>query len=615
MNLGVFFNPEASSVHHNEIKQEFFRLGYGNLKIHLLAHVCLSSLVAMACIKLGKSSFIDLWIAYMAAITIALVFGIYWFRAIIARGKTSPNMADVWRNYHFAIVCAIGLAWGCLGFLLVQGEETHNLMLFVAFAGTLAYSCTSNGPHDFTGFVVSAAIAIGILLWQIPGVLGQQAWAVQAMCVLYFVGLMFSAKNAKDVLLSSIELRIENEHLAQKNAANADRAEKANKDKSIFLAAASHDLRQPLHALTLLLQTHRQQEPEAAKHPLLQSANLATNSITELFNGLMEISSLEAGQRMPMAALFDVEPILRAVFRQFEPEALQKNLKLRLFVSQRLSRQTILSDKTLLERVISNLVSNSIRYTQSGGVLISLRPANGFGEDGGLKIEVWDTGIGIPTEDQSRVFDPYVQLGNKERDRKKGLGLGLSIVKGTIGALGFSISLRSKIERGTVFKVNVARSFCKINRLPIETRNLVLHASNIRHPVQMSSDYYLKNQKILFIDDDVMVSAATNALLSSWGADIRCARNLVDAYAILQTTDNGAQTKWVPDHILSDFRLPGELDGIEVLALLKAVYPRAKCLLQTGEPEAFIKDKASKAGFTVLFKPIQPDALHQELRY
>jgi two-component system, sensor histidine kinase len=119
---------------------------------------------------------------------------------------------------------------------------------------------------------------------------------------------------------------------------------------------------------------------------------------------------------------------------------------------------------------------------------------------------------------------------------------------------------------------------------------------------------------VLFIDDDAMVSAATSALLTSWGADIRIAGNLVDAYAMLQSHNEVSQAKWLPEIILSDFRLPGELDGIEVLRLLKAVYPDAKYLLQTGEPEAFMKDKAREAGFAVLFKPISPEALYEALR-
>jgi two-component system, sensor histidine kinase len=466
MNLQFFLYAEAASVHHEDIKNEFFRLGFGNLKVHLLAHVCLSFLVALECYKLGKSSFISLWVGYMIAVAVALALGIYWFGKAITTNKPTAKTANLWRKYHFVIVCAIGVAWGCLGFLLVPGAEQHNLMLFIAFAGTMAYSSASNGPHDFMGFVVSAAIASGILLWQMPTVLGPTAWSVQGMCLLYFFGLTLSSRNAKNTLLSSILLRIENEELAMKNAANADRANKANKDKSVFLAAASHDLRQPLHALTLLLQMHQQQEPEAAKNPLLQSAKDATNSITELFNGLMEISSLESGQNIPTAALFDVTTVLQSVFHQFEAEANRKALKLRLFISKRLARQTILSDKALLERVVSNLVSNSIRYTQSGGVLISLRPANKQGKNDGLKIEIRDTGIGIALAEQVRIFDPYVQLNNNERDRKKGLGLGLSIVKGTVDALNFSIVLLSKPDKGTVFRVNIPQNFCKINRLP-----------------------------------------------------------------------------------------------------------------------------------------------------
>jgi two-component system, sensor histidine kinase len=281
MNLRSFFQSAPNSRYQEEIKQEFFRLGFGNLKVHLPAHLGLSSLVALACFNLGKTPFIGLWVGYMAAISLALIFGIYWFGRAIKRGLPNAKTINLWRKYHFILVCAIGVAWGCLGFFLVPGAEQHNLMLFIAFAGTVAYSSASNGQHDFAGFVVSAAVALGILLSQIPRILGTEAWAVQGMCLLYFFSMTLSARNARNTLLSSTLLRIENEQLAVKNSENANRAEKANRDKSAFLAAASHDLRQPLHALTLLLQTHQQQAPEAASHPLLQSAKLATNSITD----------------------------------------------------------------------------------------------------------------------------------------------------------------------------------------------------------------------------------------------------------------------------------------------------------------------------------------------
>jgi two-component system, sensor histidine kinase len=597
-----------------EVRKELFRLGFNNLKIHLLAHVCLVALIAFASLGVVQESVLTLWICWMVFVACALISGIYWFGRVFTNKLALIETLDKWQLYHFAMVCLIGIGWGSGGFLLVKGAEQYNLMFFIAFAGAMAYSSSSNGPHDFYGFVASAAIALAILMTQIPRALGSSAMAVEGMCLLYFFSLSLSARNARKSLLSSIDLRLENQVLAEKNAANAIRAEIASKEKSAFLAAASHDLRQPLHALTLLLQAHQQQAPDAAKHPLLQNAKIATDSISELFNGLMEISSIEAGGNLPKLALFDVSHMLRQVFVQFQPAAREKGLNLRIFVSQSISRRTILSDKSLLERVVSNLLSNSLRYTEKGTILIALRRAHRANE--GLWIEVWDTGIGIAEADQSRIFQPYAQLGNPERDRTKGLGLGLAIVKGTLSALEFDLSIRSTLGKGTVFRVYIPQRHCKINRVkpPISEAldgqgdRQVAQATNSTTEIMKSGS--LHNLKILFIDDDAMVATAMAALVNSWGGEIYCVQTLEQAYGVASKTS----TAWEPDCILSDFRLPGEINGVEVLRALKVRYPRARCILQTGEPAGAMTAPALQAGIPVLFKPVSPEILFEALK-
>jgi signal transduction histidine kinase len=162
-------------------------------------------------------------------------------------------------------------------------------MLFIAFSGVLAYSSASNGPHDIRGFIISALVAIGVLTTQLRQTLGDSSTVVIAMCALYFLVLTMTALSARLTLIDSIALRLKNDELPTKTGENAARAEQANRAKSEFLAAASHDLRQPVHALMLLLEAYQREAPEAANLPLIQSINASGKSIADLFNSLMGI--------------------------------------------------------------------------------------------------------------------------------------------------------------------------------------------------------------------------------------------------------------------------------------------------------------------------------------
>ncbi len=272
------------------------------------------------------------------------------------------------------------------------------------------------------------------------------------MCVLYVSVLMLAARNARSSLLASIELRLDNEILARTNAANAARAEQANRDKSAFLAAASHDLRQPVHALLLLIEAYRQEVPAAANHPLMQHITAAGQSIRSLFNALMELSCLESGTEKPVLMACNLVDIVGNALNRVSPEAASKGSELRSFISRRLHWRTARNDKYMLERVIGNLLSNAVNYTPRGGILLSLRPAHG---DNGIWLEVWDTGIGIADDDRKRIFDPYVQVGNRERDRSKGLGLGLAIVRDIMNLLGMKLTLNSRVGHGSCLRVHL----------------------------------------------------------------------------------------------------------------------------------------------------------------
>ncbi|TXT37111.1 MAG: vsrB, partial [Comamonadaceae bacterium] len=251
------------------------------------------------------------------------------------------------------------------------------------------------------------------------------------------------------------------------------------------------------------------------------------------------------------------------------------------------------TDPVLFKRIVGNLLSNALRYTAHGGVLLSLRRAHG---GAGVWVEVWDTGMGISEADQMRIFDPYVQLSNRERDRSKGLGLGLAIVKHACELLGVGLSLRSVPGRGTRFRIELPASM-QLKRDGLG--NAAALQTSGKAVVQM--DGKLAGRRVLLIDDDPMVRVAMQALLGSWGVELRCA-NTGDADALLV-----CGTDWMPECVLCDFRLPGTLDGIAMLDLVQERYPHAVGILQTGELAQSVQARAEEAGYMVLFKPV--DAL------
>ncbi|WP_142849337.1 PAS domain-containing sensor histidine kinase [Telmatospirillum sp. J64-1] len=223
-----------------------------------------------------------------------------------------------------------------------------------------------------------------------------------------------------------------------------DDAKRANDEKSRFLAAASHDLRQPLQSAQLFLDVLRQRLT-GEEALLAERVGLSLGATAELLNDLLDISRLEAGEIRPCPTRFDIAVLLNDLVVEAQPVAAEKSLRLRCFAPSRF----ILADRVLLKNMIRNLIGNGLRYTDRGGVLVAARSSSG----GGLALEVWDTGRGIPASEQALIFEDFYQIGNPERDRAKGTGLGLSVVRRIAALSGFSISVSSVAGRGSVFRI------------------------------------------------------------------------------------------------------------------------------------------------------------------
>ena len=355
-------------------------------------------------------------------------------------------------------------------------------------------------------------------------------------------------------------------------------AEQANAAKSRFLGAASHDLRQPLQTLTLLqgLLMREVVDPEAAKLVALMEPTLA--AMSGMLNTLLDINQIEAGTLKPELVVFPVGPLLAGLAEEFGYVAQAQGLTLRS-VPCGLS---VRSDPQLLEQMLRNLLSNALKYTRRGKVLLGCRRRGG-----NLAIEVWDTGIGIPAKDIQAIFDEYHQLDNPARERAKGLGLGLSIVQRLAGLLGHRLGVRSVPGRGSVFTVET---------------DLARPAPTIRPPALRLVPP--APGKLLVVEDDPDVRAMITRLLLAEGHEVAAA---ADAQAALALVTSGAVQ---PDLVVADFNLPNGMDGLRMGVALRERLGRAvPVIILTGDISTATLRAIALGDCVLLHKPVKPKDL------
>jgi len=357
--------------------------------------------------------------------------------------------------------------------------------------------------------------------------------------------------------------------------------ESANLAKSRFLAAASHDLRQPLHALGLWIAQLRSPLGEVERARLIERIAAAVDEMNDLFNGLLDVSKLDAGILIADLGDFPMADLLAKTERTFAPTARDKGLSLRV----RPTRAWVRSDKLLLERILLNLVSNAIRYTAHGGVLVGCRRRGDR-----LRIEVWDTGPGIPDSEQQYIFDEFYQIPDPHRDRRGGLGLGLAIVDRFRRLLDHPIAVRSRLGRGSCFSIEVP-----------------LRAPPARHAAPagrlVATDDRAGEGIVLIVDDDPMVLQAMRGLLESWGY-----RTITGGSheAVAAHVADGPK----PDLVIADFHLSGGRTGIDTIAHVRAAFgANIPAFLISGDTSPERLQQARAQGYTLLHKPVSPMTL------
>jgi signal transduction histidine kinase/CheY-like chemotaxis protein len=349
-------------------------------------------------------------------------------------------------------------------------------------------------------------------------------------------------------------------------------AEAANVAKTKFLAAASHDLRQPMQALSMYASVLEQRTADGDALRVVRGIQLSVTTLEQMFDSLLDIARIESGVVRARVVAFPLLPLMERVAGAEQPLAAQKGLELRVVPTA----ATVASDPVLLERILKNLVTNAIRYTERGGIVVGCRRASALR----LRLEVVDTGQGIATQERERIFDEYYQIGGRSA---QGLGLGLSIVRSLAELLEHDVGVRSTPGRGSAFWIELGRLSALPAALP--------EASPGAAPA-------LAGAAGAVVAPDAACRRSINLLLESWGC-----RNLGGATAAAVE----AQLRAAPDALIVDYRLAGAADGLQAIARLRGAFGASiPALLITGTPSGELIEQARAAGVTVAQKPVPP---------
>lgn len=367
-------------------------------------------------------------------------------------------------------------------------------------------------------------------------------------------------------------------------------AEQANAAKTRFLAAASHDLRQPIHALGLFFAelSDRVHSPETAL--LIGQVDDSITVINSMLNALLDVSKLDAGIVKPAIEPLSLTELFERLQTEFQPIALENHNKLHI----RSTKAIVNTDPAMLERMLRNLIGNALRYTQNGRVLVAARSRNEH-----IEIQVLDNGSGIPEDQLDDIFTEFHQLQNQSRNRQQGLGLGLAIVKRLAALLNHKVKVVSRVGSGSCFSITLPLADLTANAISSQVKN------SANHP-----NYSLTGCQVLIVDDDIAVLEGMRGLLTRWGCQVITASCPEEAWDQLAVTEQQLEL------LIIDYRLPANVSGIDVARNLQNYlsYPFA-VLVITGDTWPERLQEAEVSGYPLLHKPVQPAKLRSTLQY
>jgi signal transduction histidine kinase len=507
------------------------------------------------------------------------------------RIRPGPAAAPRWGLYWAAGSTIAGSLWGAAAVVLFPAAPAYQALLIVCLFGVMmgGLNLTAVYKPSFYGFVLPAVVPLIVRVALVGDSVHFFIAVVLGVVLGFVVGF---GHRLNDVLTHSLTIRYENldliGELKHRTRAAVDAraaAETANRAKSQLLAAASHDLRQPLHALGLYAAALATRARDTEIAPLVDNVQGGIAALELQFGQLLDLSRLEAGALQPDCRDIELGPLIARVAAEFMPQATARGLALRV----PRTTLTVRTDPVLLERIVGNLVANAVRYTRCGGVVVGARRR---GRD--AAIVVADSGIGIAPGDLPRVFEEFYQVADaRAPSSRKGMGLGLAIVRRFADLLGHRIEVVSEPGRGSRFTLVLPRGGARrATRRPSVT------------PVASPRFDRLAGQLIAVLDDDPAAIDAMRVLFSTWHcvvAGATCIEDLLDALGDIAR---------YPDLIVADLRLAGAYSGIDAIARLRDEFGTSiPAMIVSGDTSLAAASLVREAGLALFAKPVDPAAL------
>lgn len=539
---------------------------------------------------------------WLAGFAVVWVYRLVVLRAYRAAGARRDTNASVWRRRWNLGTLASGAMWG-LSVWLLYGDSDSELRIALLL---IVYGyCVGSIPllaSQGRVFLAFNALCFLPTLVRVATAPGSYSLSVAAVMLVNFGMMAALGRGYRRAFQRVVDLKVRADQLLaqlrhEKAAADAARreAEVANRAKTQFFAAASHDLRQPLHALGLFAEALRSRSHNEEVAHLVNSINSSVDALEGLFCELMDISKIDTGGVEARPQHFNLEEMFRKLRLHFEPTAFEKGLDLRF----RGGRHNAYADPILVERVLRNLLSNAIRYTNDGGVLVSARRRGDR-----LLLQVWDSGVGIRPADQERIFEEFFQARDPalavQPQERKGLGLGLAIVQRLSRLMEAPLQLRSRPGHGSVFTLDLP-----LGRAP--------RAEEAGMPMRRSLGLTLQDRLVIVVEDDPAVRSGLEVLLKGWGASVH---SFEDVASCLTWALTGADARRPPDLVIADYRLRDGQTGLEaVLALRDHFRSPLPAIVVTGSTMSTHERQALEYDFHLLVKPVVPNKLRSMIGF
>lgn len=550
----------------------------------LMTSICSFSLVFVTLWSHYNTIFLSIW--YACSIAILLLR--HHIKLSFLNVKITLDNHAMWRYKLLVFSFLLGSTLGIILMFSVSPKHFYELLIL-----TLIYCALISTSSSYLGVYLPAYLAFGLpptLMFVVKlSYIGGQAYFIFAGLIsLFFAFISLLARNTHSSEKSVSSLTYQNNQLYNKVVSQKNLAENAVLAKNQFLAAASHDLRQPLHAQGLFITALQYSNLPQKAQTLAEKIRGSNNALNGLLNGLLDIAKLDANTLENEPEPIELRLLLDQIHQEYFDSAAEKETELKIETQGNL---TVFCDRTLITRLIRNLVDNAVKFTSKGKIILRTEM-----QTDQVSLFISDTGKGIAEDKQGMIFNEFTQLGNPERDRKKGLGLGLAIVKRISLLMNIDLRLTSRVGQGTEFSFS----------LPL--------MNNINSTPENQIDAGITNNKlfssliILVIDDEAEILNGMRLILQSWNARVVTA---CDAEQAIEQLDYQGL---YPNLIISDLRLQSGKNGVDAINTIRNEFEsQIKAIVITGDTASDSITLTETVKLPTLYKPVEPHLLKSEI--